>query len=46
MIEDNAFSSDRYVINSQLELHGLDESSLILISDYFSLPAPSSFQRI
>ena len=32
MIEDNAFSSDRYVINSQLELHGLDESSLILIS--------------
>ena len=32
MIEDNAFSSDRYVINSQLKLHGLDESSLILIS--------------
>ena len=31
MIEDNAFSSDRYVVNSHLKLHNLDESSLILL---------------
>ena len=32
LIEGNAFSSDRYVVNSQLKFHGLDESSLITIS--------------
>ena len=32
LIEDNAFSSDRYVVNSQLKFHGLDESSLITIT--------------
>tara|TARA_X000000950_G_scaffold4124_1_gene4286 strand:- start:8128 stop:9372 length:1245 start_codon:yes stop_codon:yes gene_type:complete len=31
MIENHAFSSDRYVVNSHLKLHHLDESSLILI---------------
>ena len=31
LIEDNAFSSDRYVVNSQLKFHGFDESSLITI---------------
>ena len=32
LIEENAFSSDRYVVNSQLKYHGLDESSLITVS--------------
>ena len=31
LIEENAFSSDRYVVNSQLKYHGLDESSLITV---------------
>ncbi len=31
LIEDNAFSSDRYVVNSHLKLNELDNSSLILI---------------
>ena len=31
MIEEHAFSSDRYVINSHLKLHNLDDSSLIII---------------
>ena len=31
LIEDNAFSSDRYVVNSHLKINNLDESSLLLI---------------
>ncbi len=31
LIEENAFSSDRYVVNSHLKLHNLDYSSLIII---------------
>ena len=32
MIEENAFSSDRYVVNSQLQFHGYDTSSVLNIS--------------
>ena len=32
LIEDNAFSSDRYVVNSHLKINNLDESSLLLIN--------------
>ena len=31
LIEENAFSSDRYVVNSQLKHHGLNESSLLTV---------------
>ncbi len=31
IMEENAFSSDRYVVNSQLKLHGYNESDLILL---------------
>tara|TARA_B100001057_G_scaffold160158_1_gene160815 strand:- start:15002 stop:16249 length:1248 start_codon:yes stop_codon:yes gene_type:complete len=31
LIEDNAFSSDRYVVNSHLKINNLDDSSLLLI---------------
>ena len=31
IMEENAFSSDRYVVNSQLKLHGHNESDLILL---------------
>ena len=32
LIEENAFSSDRYVLNSQLQFHGYDTSSVLDIS--------------
>ncbi len=31
LIEENAFSSDRYVVNSQLKHHGFNESSLLTV---------------
>ena len=31
IMEENAFSSDRYVVNSQLKLHGYNESDIILL---------------